>query len=267
LSGAPDSLFSRWSRRKLAGRRRAGHAAPGGEGEGGEERHVPETATEATTESAARAATGAAAKPTAPAAAELAPPAPGDSVQEGAAAREVLEKLGLPDPDTLGPGDDFRAFMAREVPAFLRRRALRRLWRLNPVLANIDGLVDHGEDFHSPEFRPAVLTTAYQVGKGMILQEAPAPEEVSSPVADTANRSVEMTSFPQAAAADEHPATRAPEAGTRRAEESAPDDDGAAPVAREAAQARQTSGAEAHSRPEDRPARLPRPARMRFRPA
>ena len=38
---------------------------------------------------------------------------------------EILEELGLPDPDTLGKDDDFTAFLAKTVPERLRRRALR----------------------------------------------------------------------------------------------------------------------------------------------
>ena len=36
---------------------------------------------------------------------------------------EILEELGLPDPETLAPGDDFSAFMSKAVPDRLRRRA------------------------------------------------------------------------------------------------------------------------------------------------
>ncbi|MFU8777406.1 MAG: DUF3306 domain-containing protein, partial [Roseovarius sp.] len=52
---------------------------------------------------------------------------------------ELCEELGLPDPDDLQMGDDFRAFLDKAVPERLRRRALRRLWVSNPVLANLDG--------------------------------------------------------------------------------------------------------------------------------
>ncbi|MEL6197291.1 MAG: DUF3306 domain-containing protein, partial [Pseudomonadota bacterium] len=60
---------------------------------------------------------------------------------------EILEELGLPDPETLGAGDDFSGFMAKAVPEHLRRQALRQLWGSNPVLANLDELLDYGEDF------------------------------------------------------------------------------------------------------------------------
>ncbi len=81
---------------------------------------------------------------------------------------EILAELDLPDPDQLQPGDDICAFMSKAVPDRLRRRALRRLWRLNPVLANVDGLVDYGEDFTDSATVIENLQTAYQVGKGML---------------------------------------------------------------------------------------------------
>ncbi len=81
---------------------------------------------------------------------------------------ELLVELGLPDPDTLQAGDDFSAFMSRAVPARLRNRALRKLWVSNPVLANLDGLVDHGEDYRDVATVMPDMKTAYQVGKGML---------------------------------------------------------------------------------------------------
>jgi hypothetical protein len=74
---------------------------------------------------------------------------------------DLLESLGLPDPDTLTKGDDFTAFMARAVPEHLRRRALRKLWVSNPVLANLDGLVDHGEDYTDAATVMPDMKTAY----------------------------------------------------------------------------------------------------------
>jgi Protein of unknown function (DUF3306) len=80
---------------------------------------------------------------------------------------DILAELELPDPDTLEAGDDFKVFLTEAVPARIRTRALRRLWRLNPVLANVDGLVDYGEDFNDASFFLENMQTAYQVGKGM----------------------------------------------------------------------------------------------------
>ncbi|WP_306112650.1 MULTISPECIES: DUF3306 domain-containing protein [unclassified Roseovarius] len=80
---------------------------------------------------------------------------------------EILADLGLPDPDSLDAGDDFSGFMARAVPDRIRSRALRKLWLTNPVLANVDGLVDYGEDFTDAACVIENLSTTYQVGKGM----------------------------------------------------------------------------------------------------
>lgn len=81
---------------------------------------------------------------------------------------EVLAELDLPDPDAMRQGDDFSAFMAEAVPERLRRRALRKLWISNPVLANLDTLVDYGEDFTDAATVVENLQTAYRVGKGML---------------------------------------------------------------------------------------------------
>jgi len=59
---------------------------------------------------------------------------------------EILEELGLPDPDTLVQGDDFKVFLSKAVPAHIRKRALRKLWRSNPILACVDGLNDYDDD-------------------------------------------------------------------------------------------------------------------------
>ena len=81
---------------------------------------------------------------------------------------EILEELGLPDPDTLVQGDDFKAFLAKTVPAHIRQRALRKLWRSNPVLACVDGLNDYDDDYLTGSVGQGPLKTTYQVGKGML---------------------------------------------------------------------------------------------------
>ena len=81
---------------------------------------------------------------------------------------ELLAELELPNPDTLKMGDDFSVFMQKAVPDRLRRRALRTLWRSNPGLANLDGLVDHGEDYTDAAVTFGGMKSAYVVGKGML---------------------------------------------------------------------------------------------------
>jgi len=81
---------------------------------------------------------------------------------------EILAELNLQDPDEMQSGDDFAAFMKAAVPEHLRRRALRRLWLSDPVLANVDGLIDYGDDFTDSATVIGSLKTSYQVGRGML---------------------------------------------------------------------------------------------------
>ncbi|WP_428540564.1 DUF3306 domain-containing protein [Profundibacter sp.] len=99
---------------------------------------------------------------------------------------EILVELDLPDPETLQPGDDFSGFMQAAVPERIRKLALRRLWRSNPVLANVDNLVDYGDDFTKEGALGKAVKTAYQVGKGILnkVEEIEAPEDVAEVVTE-----------------------------------------------------------------------------------
>ncbi len=81
---------------------------------------------------------------------------------------EILAELGLKDPDDMEEGDDFSAFMTAAIPQALRNRALRKLWLTNPALANLDQLLDYGEDFTGKGEVVEKLVTAYRVGKGYV---------------------------------------------------------------------------------------------------
>lgn len=86
----------------------------------------------------------------------------------GISDKDILDKYDLPDPDTLDSPDAVKHFLSHALPERLKIRALRRLWRLNPVLANVDGLVDYGEDYTDAATVIEGMQTAYQVGKGML---------------------------------------------------------------------------------------------------
>lgn len=91
--------------------------------------------------------------------------------------REVLEKYGLPDPDTLELGADVTGFMRKEIPELLRRKALRALWKTNPVLAVLDGLNDYDEDYTDAAFAAKSVNTLYKVGQGMFDKKARRDEQ------------------------------------------------------------------------------------------
>lgn len=76
----------------------------------------------------------------------------------------------LPDIESLTRESDFTVFMAEGVPVDLRNRALRKLWRLDPVFANLDGLNDYDDDYTDAAVAAGVVRTAYRVGRGFLGQ-------------------------------------------------------------------------------------------------
>lgn len=131
-----EGFLSRWSRLKRSGgpdRPDDGAAATG-----------PEDAAAGTPEPAATPAAG------------DAPEAPADAAD-------------LPPIESLTKDSDFSVFMRAGVPAELKRQALRKLWRSDPVFANLDGLLEYGEDFNLPfqTFKGKAIATLYRVGQGM----------------------------------------------------------------------------------------------------
>jgi len=150
----------------------------------------------------------------------------------------TLARLDLPNPDTLAPGDDFSAFMRENVPEFLRRRALRVLWRSNPALAELDGLLDYGEDFTGSSITDTIVQTTYQVGRGFVKQESQddegTPDDAITPDGADADGETaveaENVEAPDVAEASQDPAqdpagqdsapiTPAPDAAGRQGEE------------------------------------------------
>ncbi len=111
-------------------------------------------------------------EPLAPAGPEQVPARPVVAAAgETAASPPDSQAPDLPDPDTLDADGDFTVFLGDNVPEALRRRALRRLWRLDPVLANLDGLNDYDDDFTDAAMVIEGMKTLYKVGKGFMEDE------------------------------------------------------------------------------------------------
>jgi hypothetical protein len=149
MAERPDSFLSRWSRRKREPER--------------EERDEAAAVTGAVTGAAEAAEAAEAVEADGSATGD---PAMGDP--------EVVAKL--PDIDSLDETSDFTPFMAEGVPEILRRRALRKLWRLNPVFAHLDGLNDYDQDFTDAAMVLPNLKTIYKVGKGMLGEPEAEPQ-------------------------------------------------------------------------------------------
>ncbi|WP_287124860.1 DUF3306 domain-containing protein [Chromohalobacter sp.] len=110
------SFMQRWSRRK----HESAHQAP-------QEPAVDETTSDEAAETAPEPSTRAAAL------------IPGYDPE-----RPLDEQL--PDPDALGAGDDFRAFLLPGVGDMLKRRALRRMFKVGNYNVR-DGLDDYDDDY------------------------------------------------------------------------------------------------------------------------
>lgn len=96
-------------------------------------------------------------------------PAPPSSPAVSVPANESPEirPEDLPPIEELTAESDFTPFLKAGVPEELKRLALRKLWRSDPVFANLDGLVEYGEDFGAAFRNPGPVATLFRIGRGM----------------------------------------------------------------------------------------------------
>jgi hypothetical protein len=125
-------------------------------------------------------------------------PVPAASADSPESLADPLEDL--PALESLTKDSDFRAFMRPGVSEELRNQALRKLWGSDPVYANLDGLLEYGEDFAAPFRMAGVVATVYRVLEGM-----PEPEKPAESATETAAAMVPVAA-PAASAASETPA-------------------------------------------------------------
>lgn len=138
---------------------------------------------------------------------ELSPEEQELAINEALPEQEVLAKYDLPDPDAIELGTDITGFMRKEIPEFLRRRALRALWRSNPVLAVLDGLNDYDEDYTDAAQVGSVMKTIYKVGQGFLdrteksddqVEQQSKSLEVITPLATSEKKGLNQASQPAA---------------------------------------------------------------------
>ena len=101
------------------------------------------------------------------------PPDPDAPDQDAPEQDQADPEADLPDVEELDYDSDYRGFLSEGVSDELRNRALRRLWRSNPLLANLDGLNDYDEDFTDAATVITGMKTAFDAVRGY----APPPEE------------------------------------------------------------------------------------------
>lgn len=195
MSEPEDSnLLSRWSRRKRAARE--------GEAVEAEPRTAPETVKE---------------------------PADAEAIAAREAELEANRKAAeAVDLAKLDETVDFSVFMKAGVPALLRKQAMAALWRSNPVYANVDGLVDYGDDFGSPDLIMKTFQSAWQAGRGYLKEELAAKADDAVPAANSATAGVRDADEADPAEAAEKDLTETAEAPDMASDQDAPSQ--AAPV-------------------------------------
>ncbi len=115
---------------------------------------------------------------------ELAPLDEGGDLAQREADEEVKELSAedLPDIDSLEADSDFTPFMQAGVPERLKNLALRKLWRSDPILANVDGLNDYDEDFKlAMEIGTIFMDKARAAGAKFIGEHPDEPEPSTEP--------------------------------------------------------------------------------------
>ncbi|MEC7377584.1 MAG: DUF3306 domain-containing protein [Pseudomonadota bacterium] len=113
------------------------------------------------------------------------------AINETLSEQALLEKYGLPDPASIEIGTDITGFMRREIPEFLRRKALRSLWKSNPVLAVLDGLNDYDEDYTLASTAGQTVSSLFRVGEGMVEKARKAADVVEAPTSSLAEPSAQ----------------------------------------------------------------------------
>ena len=96
---------------------------------------------------------------------------PDSEITANPEAEEAPPPVTEADLENLTYESDYTKFMGDHVPEAIRRRALRQLWRSDPILANLDGLCDYDDDFTDAALAVKVLQTAHKVGQGYLTDE------------------------------------------------------------------------------------------------
>ena len=82
---------------------------------------------------------------------------------------ELLEKFNLPNPENIKKEKGLDLFFKDGIPDRLRQIALRKVWKLNPIIRFADAEInDYHEDFTDAATVIEGMQTAYQVGRGYL---------------------------------------------------------------------------------------------------
>jgi Protein of unknown function (DUF3306) len=112
------------------------------------------------------------------------------------------EQPALPSVEELTAESDYTVFLADNVPESIKRAALARLWRSDPVFANLDGLNDYDEDYNLANSLIASVRSAYKAGKGYADEAEEKLAQADGDAADEAVGDAESDATPSAQAVE-----------------------------------------------------------------
>lgn len=106
----------------------------------------------------------------------LAEQAAAEDLFAGIEERELTEDeeaavAGLPPVESLDKDSDFTPFLQSGIPDFIKRKALRVLWRSDPFFNFRDGMNDYDEDYRLIHSMLGEVSSNYKVGRGHLSDE------------------------------------------------------------------------------------------------
>jgi hypothetical protein len=128
----------------------------------------------------------------------VAPPAADAS---GAPASPAAEEApALPSIEELTAESDYSVFLGDNVPEEIKRAALRKLWRSDPVFGELDGLNDYDEDYNLAGSLVGSVRSAYKAGRGYVEEaEEKLAQAESGTTGDTADDAESRAEAPEQA--------------------------------------------------------------------
>lgn len=118
---------------------------------------------------------------------------------------ETPDLSDLPSLDSLDAGSDYTGFLRPDVPAELRRQALRKAWASDPAIAAFRGFAEYDWDYNAPGYGALRPTDDIARLLDAILPDEKREEvaEEVEAVADAGEEPADITTCPHPAPLDE----------------------------------------------------------------
>ncbi len=123
-----------------------------------------------------------------------------------------FDLANLPTPETLTAASDITAFLRAEVPAALRRAALRRIWTLDPGIRDFIGPADYAWDYNAVDGVPGFALQLGGDAEKLLAQAMGWQTEADATGAEPADQGLADQGLADQALADQQAVCPMPEA-------------------------------------------------------